>query len=71
MLRQWCRVPSRVQPSLWGLTQNLSNQKQQPGFWAGSSQAAQRGEEKKDPGALQLSLAEVSQHVRVGVWVEL
>lgn len=28
-------------------------------------------EETKDPGAPQLNLAEVSQHVRVGVWVEL
>lgn len=47
-------------PSLWGLTQNLSNQEQQPGFWAGSCQAA-RGEEKKDLDAWQLSVAEISQ----------
>lgn len=71
MLGQWCRVPARVQPGLWGLTQNLSNQEQQLGFWAGSPQAAQGEEEQKDSGASQLSLAEVSQHVRVGVWVEL
>lgn len=36
-------------PALWGLTQNLGSQEQQPEFWDDSSQAAQDSGGDKGP----------------------